>query len=76
MNSTDMLPAKLSEAAAYYPPGHGYVYECLKATGTLDSLQKRGIKYIFISNADNLGAVLDEKIAVFCIENKPDFCSE
>jgi len=33
-----------------------------KKTGVLDLLLQKGYKYIFISNSDNLGAVVDSRI--------------
>ena len=44
------------------PPGHGDVYTALKTSGTLDALLEHGYEYAFISNSDNLGAVLDPRV--------------
>jgi len=44
------------------PPGHGDVYTSLAVSGMLDELLKRGYRYLFLSNSDNLGAVLDPRI--------------
>lgn len=44
------------------PPGHGDVYVSLLATGLLDALRERGIRYAFLANADNLGATCDPLI--------------
>ena len=41
------------------PPGHADVYPTLQGSGWLDRLLADGVKYAFISNSDNLGAVLD-----------------
>jgi UTP--glucose-1-phosphate uridylyltransferase len=41
------------------PPGHGNIYTALVATGILRSMLERGIRYLFVSNVDNLGASLD-----------------
>jgi UTP--glucose-1-phosphate uridylyltransferase len=41
------------------PPGHGDIYAALETSGMLDQLLARGFEYVFVSNADNLGAVLD-----------------
>jgi UDP-N-acetylglucosamine pyrophosphorylase len=38
------------------------VYPSLLGSGLLDSLIKDGIKYVFVSNSDNLGATLDLKL--------------
>lgn len=52
------------------PPGHGDVYTALATSGLLDALLSNGYDYAFISNADNLGAVLDERILGYLIENR------
>ena len=44
------------------PPGHGDLYTALAGSGTLHRLLERGYRYAFVSNADNLGAVLDPRI--------------
>jgi UDP-N-acetylglucosamine pyrophosphorylase len=38
------------------PPGHGDLYAALAGSGTLDKLLAQGVKYMFVSNGDNLGA--------------------
>ena len=45
------------------PPGHGDIYTALVTSGTLAALLDAGYEYAFVSNADNLGAVLDPRIA-------------
>ena len=44
------------------PPGHGDIYTALLTSGMLDALLERGYRYAFMSNSDNLGAVLDPRI--------------
>jgi UTP--glucose-1-phosphate uridylyltransferase len=44
------------------PPGHGDLYTALLTSGTLDRLVDDGITHAFVSNSDNLGAVLDLRI--------------
>lgn len=44
------------------PPGHGDLYAALQSSGLLARLRERGIRYAFVSNADNLGGVLDPTI--------------
>ncbi len=39
--------------------GHGDLYTALYGSGQLDALLAKGIKYMFVSNSDNLGATLD-----------------
>lgn len=41
------------------PPGHGDLYTALYGSGKLDELLAEGVKYMFVSNSDNLGATLD-----------------
>jgi UTP--glucose-1-phosphate uridylyltransferase len=45
------------------PPGHGAVYTALAASGTLGTLLAAGLRYAFVSNSDNLGAIADPRIA-------------
>src|SRR6476661_10901165 len=40
------------------PPGHGDIYTALMTSGTLDALLEAGYRWAFMSNSDNLGAVL------------------
>jgi len=49
-------------ALEWCPPGHGDLYPALVASGWLDRLLAEGVKYAFVSNSDNLGAVLDPVI--------------
>jgi len=54
------------------PPGHGDIYPALLTSGMLDALLGHGYRYAFISNSDNLGAVLDPRIlAWFAGEGLP-----
>lgn len=41
------------------PPGHGDLYVAMLVTGLLDDLVDGGYRYAFVSNSDNLGAVVD-----------------
>src|SRR5580704_4740780 len=50
-------------ALEWAPPGHGDVYGSLRSSGTLDALLDHGFRYAMISNADNLGATPDARIA-------------
>jgi UTP--glucose-1-phosphate uridylyltransferase len=54
------------------PPGHGDIYPALVTSGLLDALLTRGFEYVFVSNSDNLGAVLDVDILGYmATENVP-----
>ncbi|PNW84329.1 hypothetical protein CHLRE_04g229700v5 [Chlamydomonas reinhardtii] len=53
------------------PPGHGDIYPSLLGSGMLDALAGQGIKYLFVSNSDNLGATLDlDLLHYFATSNK------
>src|SRR5438552_3889751 len=41
------------------PPGHGDLYPALLGSGWLDRLLAEGVRFLFASNSDNLGASLD-----------------
>ncbi len=58
------------------PPGHGDVYVSLRATGVLDTLRGNGIRYVFLSNSDNLGATCDPDIAAWLIANDVPYAAE
>ena len=49
-------------ALEWAPPGHGDLYAALVTSGMLDELLGHGYRYAFVSNADNLGAVLEPRI--------------
>lgn len=58
------------------PPGHGDLYAALAGSGWLDALLSGGVKYAFVSNSDNLGAVLDPGILNYFAESDMPFLME
>ena len=57
------------------PPGHGDIYPALLTSGMLATLLEHGYRYAFMSNSDNLGAVLDPRIlAWIAAEGLPYAC--
>ena len=58
------------------PPGHGDVYLSLARTGLLDALRGMGIRYAFLSNADNLGATCDPDIAAWLVREQVPYLAE
>ncbi len=58
------------------PPGHGNIYTALVTSGMLDTLLDSGFEYAFVSNSDNLGAVMDEKILGYFAKNNFPFMME
>ena len=61
---------------AWCPPGHGDIYTALQTSGILDQLLDAGIKYAFISNADNLGATMDLSVLGYFAELDVSFMME
>src|SRR5271166_3455000 len=58
------------------PPGHGDIYTALAASGTLDVLVGAGLRYAFVSNSDNLGALADVRIAAWLAAEQVPFALE
>lgn len=58
------------------PPGHGEVYITLVTSGLLPILLEHGYRYLFISNADNLGATLDLALLGYFAERDVSFLME
>ncbi len=58
--ASDLSPVSWPRNPEYEwcPPGHGDIYAALQTSGVLQALLAAGIRYAFVSNADNLGAVL------------------
>jgi UTP--glucose-1-phosphate uridylyltransferase len=55
-------PKTYGDKEGWYPPGHGDLYRSLADSGMLDQLIAEGKEYLFVSNIDNLGSVVDFKI--------------
>ena len=58
------------------PPGHGDIYPALASSGTLDALLDAGLRYAFVSNSDNLGALADVRIAAWVAAERVPFTLE
>lgn len=73
-----LAPATHPEAPdlEWCPPGHGDLYPALATSGVLDGLLGADIEYAFVSNADNLGAVLEPTILGHMIEAELAFVME
>jgi UTP--glucose-1-phosphate uridylyltransferase len=79
LHRSTLLPvAKTKEdpTSCWYPPGHGDLYDVLYHSGILKRLASRGIEYLFTSNIDNLGAVLDGKLLTLFASGSSDVQSE
>jgi UTP--glucose-1-phosphate uridylyltransferase len=60
----DLLPVEWppNPELEWCPPGHGDIYTALVTSGMLETLLEHGYEHAFVSNSDNLGAVLDQRI--------------
>lgn len=58
------------------PPGHGDLYAVLATGGTIDRLLAEGIRYVFVSNSDNLGATLDLSLLTWFAQSGAPFAME
>jgi UTP--glucose-1-phosphate uridylyltransferase len=74
IRADDLVPVEwpADRELEWCPPGHGDLYPALRSSGMLAALLHRGYRYAFVSNADNLGAVLDPGLlAWFAAEGAP-----
>eukprot|EP00968_Pinguiococcus_pyrenoidosus_P010122 scaffold803_cov310-Pinguiococcus_pyrenoidosus.AAC.35 len=73
-----MLPAEypVNPKLEWCPPGHGDLYAALYGSGKLDQLLEEGIKYMFVSNSDNLGATLDLDLLTYFAQSDKPFLME
>merc|ERR1719174_2156048 len=76
--ASDMKPASWEKDPSHEwcPPGHGDLYPAMLGSGTLDKLLKKGLKYMFVSNSDNLGATMDLKILTHFVNSGAPFMME
>jgi UTP--glucose-1-phosphate uridylyltransferase len=58
------------------PPGHGDLYTALVGSGMLATLLDAGYRYAFVSNSDNLGAVLEPRILAWLAREEIPFLME
>jgi UTP--glucose-1-phosphate uridylyltransferase len=47
---------------SFAPSGHGDFFRAFKESGTAQELRRRGVRHVFFSNVDNMGATLDPVI--------------
>jgi UTP--glucose-1-phosphate uridylyltransferase len=78
LDAETMLPARWPAAPAleWCPPGHGDVYAALVGSGMLEALRDQGFRYVMIANSDNLGAVVDARIAGHMVREQLPFLME
>jgi UTP--glucose-1-phosphate uridylyltransferase len=58
------------------PPGHGDLYTALLTSGMLERLRDAGYRWAFVSNSDNLGAVLEPRILAWIAAEEIPFAME
>lgn len=58
------------------PPGHGDIYTAMSASGLVRTLLDAGYRQVFISNADNLGAVAEPHVAGWFAQSGAPFAIE
>jgi UTP--glucose-1-phosphate uridylyltransferase len=78
IRADDFLPVRwpADPELEWCPPGHGDIYPALAASGTLDALIGAGLRYAFVSNSDNLGALADTRIAAWLAAEQVPFALE
>ena len=74
----DLMPVEWPDdpSQEWCPPGHGDLYTALLTSGTLDELLGHGYRYAFVSNSDNLGAVLEPRILAWMAREEIPFAME
>lgn len=75
---SDLLPIEWprNPEHEWCPPGHGDIYAALLSSGMLAALRARGYRWAFVSNADNLGAVLDVDLLGWFADEEIPFLME
>mgnify|MGYP002630134492 CR=1 FL=1 len=72
-----MSPARESiDELNWNPPGHGDIYAALLATGLAQRLLALGKRYLFVANADNLGATIEPAILGYFAASGAPFLME
>jgi UTP--glucose-1-phosphate uridylyltransferase len=74
----DLMPVEwpADPSQEWCPPGHGDLYTALLTSGMLDALLEHGYRYAFVSNSDNLGAVLEPRILAWMAREEIPFVME
>ncbi|HSK89691.1 MAG TPA: UTP--glucose-1-phosphate uridylyltransferase [Euzebyales bacterium] len=78
LRADDLTPVRwpADPSLEWCPPGHGDLYTALDASGVLRRLLAAGYRYAFVSNADNLGARPDPRLATWFAGSGAPFAAE
>jgi UTP--glucose-1-phosphate uridylyltransferase len=78
LRADNLTPVEWPEdpSLEWAPPGHGDLYTALATSGMLERLLERGYRYAFVSNSDNLGAVLEPRILDWFARERLPFVME
>jgi len=61
---------------SFAPSGHGDFFRALRESGTAAELRKRGVRHVFFSNVDNMGATLDPIIVGIHVKHAKEMTVE
>ncbi len=78
LRQSDLLPVAWPQnpELEWCPPGHGDLYTSLAASGLLSALLAAGMRWCFVSNSDNLGALPDTRLAAWVAAEGVPFAME
>ena len=78
LRADDLFPVERPDdpELEWCPPGHGDLYTALSASGVLAQLLEAGLRWCFVSNADNLGALPDPRLAAWVAQHEVPFAME
>ena len=74
----DLMPVSWPKdpTLEWCPPGHGDIYTAMSASGLVRTLLDAGYRQVFMSNADNLGAVAEPRVAGWFAQSGAPFAIE
>src|SRR4051794_29312997 len=76
VDSLEPVSWEADPSLEWCPPGHGDLYTALLTSGMLDALLDGGFHYAFLSNSDNLAAVLEPRVLAWIAREEIPFVME
>jgi UTP--glucose-1-phosphate uridylyltransferase len=78
IRADDLMPVEWPDdpGLEWCPPGHGDLYTELLTSGMLDALLARDYRYAFVSNSDNLGALVEPRVLGWMARERIPFVME